>query len=190
MKVVIRLFFFCSTILVLGQEYLVVQGSSVTVSGTSTWHDWEMTSTSLIGSGRFKFNGARLDSIDNLNILLEVNSLKSGKSGLDKDAYSALREEDYPEIVFALKAIKEIKQSSKLAVIKGTGLLTIAGHEKMIDFESECRIEKNIICSGELIMKMTDYKVEPPTIFLGILKTKDTVNIAYRIVWERNKHFR
>lgn len=61
-----------------------------TVSGTSTMHDWTMTSTSGTFSGTVAGN-----AINNIQYNLGAKTLKSGKGAMDSNAYKAMKADKF-----------------------------------------------------------------------------------------------
>src|SRR5580698_68568 len=71
------------------------------LSGTSTLHKWTMEAKTFSGEAQFGFaaaNADQLNSVKNLSFSLVVRDLKSGEKGLDKNAYKALKTNQYKDI--------------------------------------------------------------------------------------------
>lgn len=162
----------------IAQETLTLDTKpTLTISGTSSLHDWDMTSTTATGKLVAVKEGAKLDKINTLVIEMPAESIKSGKSGMDKNAYKALKTEQNKTIKF------ELKQASKTASgwnLKGN--FTIAGvtKEVTIPVKETATTGKNTL-TGDYNFKLTDYKITPPTAVMGTIKTGDAVKISFTI---------
>jgi polyisoprenoid-binding protein YceI len=162
-------------------------GSTITVSGTSNVHDWEMTTTSPNSFAEFKMlPDGKPETLQSLSFKLKKNTLKSDKSGLDKRALEALRASKNPEISFQSVAPAQVKQNGEKMLITTRGNLCIAGVTKVVDVKAECTNGNGstLVCKGETKLKMTDFDVTPPTMMLGTLKTGDEVTISYTIIYK------
>lgn len=68
-----------------------------------------MTSLKAQGEAMIKAEDSGLQSIQKLTITVQAETLKSGKSGMDNNAYKALKTKKKPEISFVLKQVKSLK---------------------------------------------------------------------------------
>ena len=140
--------------------------TEILVEGTSNIHDWDMTSDKAVGTVLSE-NGA----ISKISIEIPVKSLKSGKSGMDKNAYKALNEDDYPTIKFNSTDVN----SSKI-----TGNLIINGKSKKISIPVKTKKSgQKIEITGKYKVNMTNYGVEPPTALMGTIKTGEEVTVNF-----------
>ncbi len=156
--------------------------ASMTVSGTSSLHDWESTVEDFSHTASITVEGNKLSKINQLEFTVIVKSIKSGKGGMDKKTYEALREADYPTISYIL--ISAIPKSGN--IVSSTGELTIAGKKRQIDMEVNYEIYPGIIeFRGELTLKMSDYEISPPTALMGTIKTGDEVTIRFSIPFQK-----
>lgn len=152
------------------------------LSGTSTFHDWDMNATSFQIEGKFNFDegGNKIQSITGLSFLLPVKNLKGDKKKMDESAYKALKAEKHKDIIFKMTTadIKH-KQNNKYEITV-LGTLNIAGVTKAISMNVICVLnnDKTISCTGSQKLKMTDYQVEPPT-FLGLMKTGNDITLDF-----------
>ncbi|AEV33840.1 hypothetical protein Oweho_2882 [Owenweeksia hongkongensis DSM 17368] len=163
------------------QEYTVDNNlSSVYINGTSSLHDWTETVETINGALRADVEDGKLVKLRSLHLTIPVKSIKSGKSGMDKNTYVALKEEKYPEIKYALKTYK-IEGST----VKLTGDLSVAGVTKSITTQVESRVkEGQVELTGDIAFKMTAFGVDPPTAVMGTIKTGDEVEIKFHLYFK------
>jgi polyisoprenoid-binding protein YceI len=152
--------------------------TNVTIAGTSTMHDWTMTSTGANYNATFEVNAdgtpAKLSMVA---FTLPAESLKSKEKAMDKNAYKSLNTDKYKDITFQLTAAKITGKT-----IACTGNLTISGTTKPVEvdvtFESK---NGTLVCKGSKKIKMTDFKVEPPSFMFGTIKTGDEITVSFDV---------
>ncbi|MFM8740227.1 MAG: YceI family protein [Cytophagales bacterium] len=164
------------------QEVVTFQQSTVNstvISGTSTLHDWKMTSSEASYEAKFEMSReGKPVQLHSLSYSLPAESLKSGKNAMDKNAYSALNTDKYKKITFMLTHSK-----MEGGTIRCDGNLTIAGITKPITLEANYKVNTNgdLTCNAKFALKMTDFKVEPPTFMFGTIKTGDDLTLTFSI---------
>jgi hypothetical protein len=160
------------------------------LSGTSTLHNWAMDAKTFSGQAQFKFSPGtanQLSTLKDLSFSLVVQNLKSGESGLDKNAYKALKTGQYKDIDYKLiSAIVSPEKDGKY-LIKTKGNLSIAGVTKLVAMDVYCVVNKDgtLTFTGSDKLEMTDYKVKPPTFMLGAMKTGDAITLNYTLVYKK-----
>ncbi|MCB0664731.1 MAG: YceI family protein [Saprospiraceae bacterium] len=163
----------------IAQEQVIYQlepSSQMTISGTSSLHDWESTVEQIEGTATFVMQGTEIEDIKGLVVTIPVKSIKSGKSIMDGKTYKALLEDKYPNITFSGKGIEKISMGKILV----KGILNIAGVEKEVKIPADYEINKQkLSVNGTLDLKMTDFNIEPPTALMGTLKTGDEIKVSF-----------
>ena len=160
------------------------------LSGTSTLHNWVMNAQNTTGVAQFGFKGtgdAQLITLTSLTFSLLVTDLKSGEKGLDKNAYKALKADQYKDIDYKLTSAVIMPQSEGKYLIKTKGNLTIAGVTKETNMDVYAVVNKNgsITCTGSDKLNMTDYSVKPPKFMLGAMKTGDAITLTYTLLYKK-----
>ncbi len=170
------------------KEGLVLQAGSVLyLEGDSTLHKYQMHANSLLGSAVLKSPKGDLakslknDGVDSMTLVVPVTNLKSRESGLDDNAYKALLAKDNPSIEFELE-----NETLKDNLMTAEGNLTIAGATAPVTLSAETEIKGNQIhLKGVQKLKMSDYKVKPPSISLLVtsITCTDEIEIHYDVVF-------
>lgn len=161
------------------------------LSGTSTLHKWSMDAQTFTGDAAFGFNDAnnhQLDSLTALSFSLQVKDLKSDEKMLDKNAYKALKTDEYKDIVYKLTSAKVFPGGKdKRHLVKTVGNLTIAGVTNEVAMDVYCVLNRDatITCTGSEKLKMTDYEVKPPSFMLGAMKTGDDITLDFTLVYKK-----
>tara|TARA_R110002096_G_scaffold280740_1_gene474848 strand:- start:68 stop:655 length:588 start_codon:yes stop_codon:yes gene_type:complete len=178
-------FFLYSNFSVAQQFNLSNQESTLTVYGTSSLHDWHITTENQ--NGKIVFKDINASDIEKLDISVKAESLKSGKKSMDKNTYKALKTDDYETIDFQLTKLDNIaKKADGKFTVKATGDLTITGVKKRIslNFDIDTSSAKSIILTGEKTIKMTDFNIDPPKALFGTITTGDEITIKFKSIFK------
>jgi polyisoprenoid-binding protein YceI len=167
---------------------VIKEQSSITVSGTSSLHNWEMVLQN--------YRCSILIVIDNPSITIQKvdfkgisKSLKSDYSLMDKKTYNALKVDTYKEIQFVSSSLKEILLNSKSFKGEITGSLFIGGVTNTVNllFTGKIISDKMIQITGSKKLAMSEFNIDPPTAILGTLKTGDEVVISFNLILKQLK---
>jgi polyisoprenoid-binding protein YceI len=154
--------------------------SHISISGTSTLHEWTMTSDKATYDAAFETspqgNPVRLVS---LIVSVPAESLKSGKGGMDKNAYSALKTDKNKQITFQLTSAKVEDKT-----IRCQGNLSIAGTTKQVEVEATYTIlpDGSFQFKGSKKLAMRDYNVEPPSFMFGSVTTGNEITVSFDVI--------
>lgn len=146
--------------------------TTITVSGTSPMHDWEMTGSTGNFSGTVAGN-----SITNISFTTPVKTLKAEKGKtMEKKAYEALKSDKAPNVTFTATSINLGKSNA-------VGKLSIAGVAKNVSFPISIVKKGNAyIIDGTETIKLSEFGMDRPG-FMGI-KTGDVVTVKVSVVAE------
>jgi polyisoprenoid-binding protein YceI len=158
--------------------------STVQVHGTSTLHDWTSDVTEFTGT--FKRNGGNgIESIESLQFKIDAESIKSGKSGMDRRTYSALETKKHPTITYNLVNIaREGENGDGWSVYNSVGDLEIAGKKKAVNFtvEGKENADGSVEFRGSTSLLMTEFGIDPPTAMLGTVRAGDEITIEFHVI--------
>lgn len=165
------------------QTYTLNKSSVLTVEGTSSLHDWELKAEDQ--SGKLVIADLEELTIEALDFSVKAESLKSGKSGMDKNTFKALNTDKYKTITFKLSSVSQVEKISESnfkAKVKGE--LTISGVTKSISLNFDVKVDEGkIYLEGEKSLKMTDYGIDPPKALLGTIKTGNDIKIIFKSIY-------
>ncbi|MFT3901824.1 MAG: YceI family protein [Niabella sp.] len=161
------------------------------VAGTSTLHDWRCVAEQQ--SGTAEIDVSKGLNIKSLSAKIVAKSLKSIKendeyfdASMDKNTYKALNADKYPEIVYVLTGISNLKKSGATSTFTATGNLTISGKTNQISFPAKAVINgKAIVFTGSVKFNLTSFGITPPKALMGTIKTGDEVTIILNTTYAR-----
>jgi hypothetical protein len=170
-------------------------GSKCQINGTSSIHDWDMV-TSIIGG--FFDTAANLDPSQaaptgigedgrlsaNAEATIPVRSLKSYQTAMDEVYQDHMEAAKYRRIEYHLKELilKKPHAPNTPFEFDSTGELAVHGVTNQISMPVKIeRQDTALKISGTIGLKMSDYKVEPPSPTIGVAKitTGDAITITF-----------
>jgi len=157
----------------------------IIIEGTSNLHDWDMKSDKGTFSGVVDLNASGvLTGLSALSFSLPAQSLKSEHTAMDKNTYKALNTTDFPAISFTAGAASVKQDGPSGYTLTTKGQLTISGTTRDVFLTASGVVnpDKSITYSGQYRLKMTDYKVQPPSIMFGAIKTGDDIVVKFSLV--------
>jgi hypothetical protein len=183
--------------------FAATSGSDVTnlvrIEGTSTIHDWQVEGHMIGGTARFPAglpsgqagkDPARFDA--SVSIFIPVRSLQSVEpngrpysDAMDRIMHDKLLGDKFPRITYALKSLspKEEPDQDGLLHCEAVGDLAVAGITNTVTMPVSVyrAADGKLQFSGSLRVKMTDFKITPPSpSFTGnVIKTGDEVTLRF-----------
>lgn len=161
--------------LVQAQAKLNPAKSSVVINGTSTLHDWSSKVTPVNGDIVVADK-----EVKSLVIRIPVTSIKSVKneSKMDKYTYEVFNDKKNPLITFTLTEPAPIVLKGTVAEVTLTGNLSMGGATRKISFKSTGTVQGSTYhMTGTVPVKLTDYKMTPPSLMLGTIKVGDALTL-------------
>lgn len=159
-------------------NYVLAPNPKLVVAGTSTLHDWVMESGEAKGQGEISLEAGKLADVSGLKITMPVKSLKSGKGGMDDNAYAALEYKKHPQIHFTVSKVTPGAGNS----VDIEGKLTVAGQTRTIKSKGQAKASGTAVAvTGKFPMKFSDFGLKPPTAMFGTIKTGDALEISYEL---------
>ena len=168
--------------LVNAQDKYSTKAAAVTVEGTSTMHDWEMKAANGDCTIGITTNDAgQITDVVSMNFTISSKALKSGKDGMDKNAYKALKADKNANITASLKSATVSTKDNVTYTVNAKVNLTLAG--KTLEVPMVVYLKPNkagvINVTTEKKIGMKDFGMEPPSFMLGAVKTGNEVTIKF-----------
>jgi hypothetical protein len=185
-RISLLLFFACIVVTQAQTGYKQVGESYITIAGTSTLHEWTMTTNEPQIKANFEVGtDGRPTQLKSLSLNVATQSLKSAHKAMDKNAYSALKEAKNKAITFYLTTA-----SIQNNTIQFSGNLSIAGVTKPLSLESSLvsNEDGSLNCTGKKAIKMSDFSVEAPSFMFGSVKTGDEITISFNVKLANSKN--
>lgn len=165
------------------RTYNATDESTISVRGTSTLHDWEMVSETVSSQVVFTMADQQMQGLESVSLTLQANTLESDENRLNRLAHETMDVENNPQITFQASSGNVVADGNSYTVT-ATGELTIAGVTREVTVEASCIEQGNqLVCTGTEEMKMTDFDMDPPRLFLGTLRTHDDVTVEFNMVY-------
>lgn len=162
------------------QSYRITGKPVITITGTSTLHDWTMNSDQANLQATIETDGNGTPTkLASLSVNIPAESLKSGKSAMDKNAYTALKTDKNKQIIYQLTS-----SIINGKTISNSGNLTIAGTSKQTSVEATFEVlgDGSLKFKGSKKIVMSEYNVEPPSFMFGSVKTGDDIILTFEII--------
>ena len=167
------------------QKPYSMKSYSMTVSGTSSLHDWTSDITKVEWMGKILVEGNKLKSAKDVMVKIPVTSIKSTKGKImDEKTYEAFKSDKNPIILYKL-----IKPAASPTGLNSTGVLSMAGVVRTVALASTVKVQTNgdVVITGSIKLNMRDYNMEPPTAVMGTIKVGEMVTINYTLVLQEAK---
>ena len=159
---------------------LLPDKSSITISGTSTVHDWEEQVGKFNVNLTLDFQDNKVTNIRNVDMIVHSASIESDYSLMTSKTLDALRAEKHPKIVFDMISIEKLTTLDHKFSGVLTGNLSMAGVTRRVRVEFTGSNGGNIITiKGSKEINMADFNIRPPTAMLGALKTGENVVVSF-----------
>lgn len=189
MKRIILLILITSSVLAAGAQskyYLDNSKSSLIIEGTSSVHDWEMEANDLKSDMMVRFNGQKIEEITDASFSSPADQVLSDNSIMNSKTHKALKADDYSVIHFNMRSVSGLNVNGSNISGQVIGIVKIAGVSKTIrvSFNGKVNGDRSISIQGTVPLKMTDFKIDPPTAMLGALKTGDNIKINYNFLYK------
>ena len=188
-KITFFLFVWLTTASVLAQTPYYLKSDKVTVSGTSTLHDWVSEVTKVEWSGNLLLEDNKIKEVSGVKVRIPVKSIKSEKGRImDSKTYEAFDSDKNPFIIYTLSAAK-VSGSTTDFTINSTGTLSMAGTSRTIEMPVKAKVFGNgdVQLKGSYKMNLRDFKMEPPTAIMGTIKVGEELTIDFDLTISTTK---
>lgn len=155
---------------------------TMTILGTTNVHDFKSKVTQAKGEALVNAN----KELQSLVVEIPVRSIKSGEKLMDTKTYETFDVEKNPNITFKLVEVNTLHIEGNHVNVTLTGNLTMAGVTRKISIKSIGSATKAGVYefTGSVALKMTDFKMSPPTAMMGLMKVGDAITLKYDVCFE------
>jgi polyisoprenoid-binding protein YceI len=183
-KLILAALLITSATIALTAQYQV-KSFKMSVSGTSTLHEWESPVTKVTAKADITADANVIQSIKSLVVDIEAKSIKSTKGKvMDNKTWETLKADQHPKINYKLTKLESLTKSGAEYKIKTNGNLTIAGVTKSVPMEVKGKVMANgdVEFSGSKLIVLADYQMEQPTAMMGTIKVGKEVTVSFSVV--------
>ncbi|MBL7856723.1 MAG: YceI family protein [Cyclobacteriaceae bacterium] len=180
-KLALLLFVLAITASLQAQVPYTLKTPKLSVSGTSTLHEWTSEATKVEWSGSLLVQDKKIIQVKDVQVKIPVTSIKSEKGKtMDNKTYEAFNSDKNPNIVYKLTIIK-ITGNGPDFTLDATGTLSMAGATQTFDMPVKAKLLANgdIQLIGSKKINMKDYKMVPPTAMMGTIKVGEEVTVNF-----------
>jgi hypothetical protein len=180
--------FFLGGLLASAQSRYAGSSIDLTINGTSTLHDWTMKSVKADCSANFTLNNSgQIVGMDGLVFSTPATSLKSEHSGMDNNAYKALKTDKNPMIIYTVNTVAISPAEAGGVVVICKGKLNIAGTARDEDVIALCKLnpDNTISVTGTEKISMKEFSVDPPTFMMGTIKTGNEIVLSFHLTLKK-----
>lgn len=166
-----------------GTHYVLVDESTLWITGTSSVHNWKCDAGEV--DGWIVTEGSEtLSGFSQAEITVQADGLSCKNGTMDKKTHKALRADEHPIIRYTLKAAEVTTNDNTGFTASTSGTLTVAGETRTVKatVKGQRMPDGQLRFSTELSVTMSDYQIDPPTALLGTLKTGDEVTVHFEAV--------
>ena len=155
---------------------------NMTILGTTNVHDFKSNVTQAKGEATVNAD----KELQSLVVEIPVRAIKSGEKLMDTKTYETFDADKNPNITFKLVEVNSLHVDGNQVNVTVTGNLTMAGVTRKISIKSTGSATKTGVYEfkGSIALKMTDYKMSPPTAMLGLMKVADAITLKYDVSFE------
>lgn len=172
------------------QDVFKLKSHEIIINGTSNLQSWSAEVGHVEGDFVLVLENGLITEIDNVQFRADATSIK-GSEGRRMDAkiYETLNTDRHPEITFVLREILALYENPGTARVTSRGVLTLAGVSRVIELKTVGVVlpDGSVKFTGSHSLKMSDFRMSPPTAMFGALRTGDEVEIDFTIILENDK---
>jgi polyisoprenoid-binding protein YceI len=150
-----------------------------TVSGTSTVRNWTCTAQGTVTVTPATAGAAVpgfATGVQTATVTVPVKGFRCPNEEMTQHLNEAMQSDKFPEIVYRL---------DKYALVGGqpqaSGTMTIKGNSQPVSFPVTLTpTDKGVQVDGNTRLEFAAFGIEPPTVFLGMLKVGPQLRIAFK----------
>jgi polyisoprenoid-binding protein YceI len=152
-----------------------------TVHGTSSLHEWESKIEKIEWKGAYHLDASKNLNLQLIELKIPVTGIQSehGKI-MDNKTYEAFNSEQNPNIIFKMRSYtQKVVGNDILLAVEGDLTMNGVTNLIMLSVIGKTLPGGDLQFTGTRGLKMTDYKMKPPTAMMGTIKVGDEVTIKF-----------
>lgn len=168
-------------------SYQILEGSTLSISGSSNVHDFTCLCIQEFEPGTVNMAVAprRTDvSFSASDLKIATRQLDCGKKLMNQDMYKTLRADDFPFILITLKKVIQdpeycLSTCTDWIELHVVAEIAIAGTCRLVPMVVEARqIQENTYrFVSQAKLAMTQFNIAPPEALMGMIKVNDQIRI-------------
>ena len=167
-------------------KYQSTSASTMSVTGTSTLHNWSEKLKKSDVSFQATESGNQSIKIKDVHVKALVTDLETESSIMANKTYDALKKKKYPTITFVSNKETTLPLSGNTFSGKISGNLTIAGTTKQVQIPVQGTVQNGTASvSGVYPLSMPNYGVKPPTAMFGAIKSGKEIKIHFNMKFNK-----
>ena len=185
LKTLLMIVILLAPLAVVSQSTYRIKSHEITIDGTSNLQSWSAEVEDASGTFKVKVENRSITEISDVDLRIDATSIKGSEGRrMDSKIYETLDTKNHPTITFSLREINSLAENPGTFRVNASGVLTIAGVSRTITLNTVGKVLPNgdLEFSGSQTMKMSDFRMSPPTALLGALRTGDEVTVNYKVV--------
>lgn len=117
---------------------------------------------------------------------IAAKALDCGDATMNQHMYDALKAEQNPQIRFRIASVEVGASEGEAIPVKLKGELTLSGRTLPISVSATATptATGGVRLQGSHLVRMTDWGVNPPSLFFGTLKVRDSVVVRFDLAAE------
>ena len=170
-------------------SYTIEDGSKLSIEGTSNINSFECFCGDKIAPGttRLQIVAPTSFRFQNTSLALRTKALDCDNSKMNSDLCDALQADDYPYITIQFHDATIVRGSLDDASewtdlrMQATMIITDVNQRMTLDVKAKKLGpgRYRFMCSKK--MKMTDFKIDPPTALFGLIRVRDEITVNFDI---------
>jgi hypothetical protein len=166
--------------------------SKLVLEGSSNVASWRCSGTTLEGGMEVAAPLSEIGDIGEwiasptFRLRIPVTTLRCGNGRMERDMYRALRSQSHPSIDFRfvnlVGSVREGGNGTHYAKIAGVLSLAGATRNIVVDVEAKRIAPDRIRLRARLPLRMTDFRITPPTALFGAIKANDDLIVHFDLV--------
>lgn len=174
------------------RDSVTTPSSRIWITGASNIRRFTCRARDVAGAIDLRARAARDSTIggDNLasspSLLIAVGTVDCGLGAMNRHLRETLRGDVFPTIEFRL-ATYDVDFTTHTAIARLTGSTTIHGVTRPVETMAHVRADSlgELHVIGTYAVRMSDFGVQPPRRFGGLLRVKDRVTVHFDVTPQR-----